>query len=337
MKTVLVTGGAGFIGSNFIRHVLGKYEDYRVLNLDKLTYAGNLENLEDIEDDPRYEFHLGDICDHKVVDSLVERCDLVVNFAAESHVDRSIASPGDFVLTDVYGPYTLLEAVRKYDIQRYLQVSTDEVYGSVEEGASVEDDGLAPRSPYAATKAGGELLVRAYYETYVVPAVITRGSNNIGPYQYPEKATPLFITNAIDDKPLPIYGDGKALRDYVYVKDHCEAIDLVMQVGKVGGAYNIGGGNQVNTVELAQKILDILEKPKDLIKFVEDRPGHDRRYCLDSSGMLKLGWNPEYTFDEALRITVEWYVENQNWWRRIKEKENYRIYYEDHYKERLEG
>ncbi|MGQ9631378.1 MAG: dTDP-glucose 4,6-dehydratase [bacterium] len=333
---ILVTGGAGFIGSNFIRYILTKYPDCSVVNLDKLTYAGNLDNLRDVENDPRYTFIRGDICDSETVERAIRGCDALVNFAAESHVDRSIMNPGDFIQTDVYGVFTLLEAAKKFDVGRIVQVSTDEVYGSVESGSSKEEDPLAPRSPYSASKAGGEMMARAYFATYGLPVMITRGSNNIGPFQYPEKVVPLFITNAIDDQPLPIYGDGRAVRDYIYVLDHCEAIDLILREGTPGEVYNVGGGNQVNTVELATKILDLLGKPRDLMRFVADRPGHDRRYSLNSSKIKSLGWRPRFSFDEALRMTVNWYVGNESWWRKIKAKrEDYIRYYQAQYGGRI--
>ena len=330
MKTLLVTGGAGFIGSNFIRYMLRKYPEYRIINLDKLTYAGNLENLQDMEDDPRYEFVRGDICDQEMVEKLAGRSDAIVNFAAETHVDRSIMGAGSFIQTDIYGVYILMEAARKFELTRFLQVSTDEVYGSIEVGASSETDPFEPRSPYAASKAGAELMIRAYYITHGQPVIITRGSNNIGPYQYPEKVIPLFITNAIEDKPLPIYGDGKAVRDYIYVEDHCEAIDLALHGGTPGEAYNVGGGNEVNTIELSNRILDLLRKPRRLAQFVTDRPGHDRRYSLSCAKIGRLGWRPRRPFEESLERTVRWYLENQAWWRKIKSGE-YGKYYEQQY------
>lgn len=330
MKKVLVTGGAGFIGSNFILYLMSKYPDYEIVNLDKLTYAGRLENLSEVEDDPRYSFVKGDICNLEIMKKAAAGCNYIVSLAAETHVDRSIIEAGSFVTTDVYGVYSILEAAKECGVERTLLVSTDEVYGSVPKGESVEDDPPLPRSPYAASKAGGELLARSYYETYGVPVLLTRGANTIGPHQYPEKATPLFITNAIDDTPLPIYGDGKALRDYVYVLDHCEAIDLVLHHGAIGEAYNVGAGNQVNTIELSTKILDLLGKPEGLMKFVTDRPGHDLRYSLDSSKIKSLGWSPRYDFDAAIEATVDWYRENQDWWREIKSGE-FAQYYERQY------
>lgn len=319
MRTILITGGAGFIGSNFCRYMLGKYPHYDIIVLDALTYAGNPDNLLDIKDDPRFRFVHGDIRDKSVVDPLVREADAVVNFAAETHVDRSIADPGSFVLTDVYGVFTLLEACRSHGIERFLHVSTDEVYGSIEQGSFKEGDPLEPNSPYSASKAGGELLARSYYVTYGLPILITRGSNNYGPYQYPEKLIPFFITNALEDKPLPVYGDGQQVRDWIYVLDHCEGIDVVLHHGEPGQAYNIGGGNERTNLEITKRILALLNKPESLIKFVADRPGHDRRYSLDCSKIRKLGWSPRHPFEEGMERTVAWYVENQEWWRKIKE------------------
>ncbi len=327
---LLVTGGAGFIGSNFVRYLLHNHPDYHVTVLDKLTYAGNLDNLQDLEGHPHFRFVQGDICDAQTVDALARDVDVIANFAAETHVDRSILDAGSFIMTDVYGTWVLLEAARKFRHQLFLQVSTDEVYGQVDEGQSLEDDPLRPRSPYAASKAGGELLVNAYHVTYGLPTLVTRGSNNIGPYQYPEKVVPLFITNALDDQPLPIYGDGLAVRDYIYVLDHCEAIDLVLHRGEPGEVYNVGGGNEVNTVQLAEAILGILGKPATLARYVPDRPGHDRRYALDTTKIAALGWRPKHSFHEALRKTVEWYVANEWWWRKLKSGE-YLEYYRRNY------
>ena len=335
MKRILVTGGAGFIGSNFVHHMLGKHADCRIVVLDKLTYAGNLDNLKDISEDPRYTFVKGDICDAKLVEEVMgaHSVDTVVNFAAETHVDRSLMEAGQFVQTDVFGTYVLLEACRKLGVERFVQISTDEVYGTVSE-ASKEDDPLRPRSPYSASKAGGEQMVYAYHATHSLPTLVTRSSNNIGPYQYPEKVVPLFITNAMDDQPLPVYGDGGAVRDYIYVVDHCEAIDLLLRQGKSGEVYNVCGSNQVNTLQLADAILRLLGKPHSLVQMVADRPGHDRRYCLDSSKISALGWQPRHNFDETLQKTVEWYVQNQGWWRRIKSGE-YAEYYRRQYGQRL--
>ncbi len=341
MKNLMVTGGAGFIGSNFVRYMLEKYPDYSILVFDKLTYAGNLDNLKDVEEKfrGRYAFVKGDICDAEAVEQAIRehRIDTIVNFAAETHVDRSITEPDAFIKTDVYGTYVLLEAARKFGLERYHQVSTDEIYGEIPEGyRSKEDDPPRPRSPYSASKAGAEHLVHAYFVTYGVPVTITRGSNNIGPYQYPEKVVPLFITNAIDDEPLPLYGDGLQKRDYQYVLDHCEGIDVVLHKGKLGEAYNLGTGVETPNIVMAKKILQLLGKPESLIKHVKDRPGHDRRYAMDVSKIKALGWQSHHTFDEALEETVKWYVENEWWWRKIKSgafKEYYRRQYEERLKE----
>jgi len=299
---------------------------------DKLTYAGNLDNLRDLEDNPRYSFVRGDICDMPLVDRVVqeEGINTILNFAAETHVDRSIFEPGSFIQTDIYGTYILLEATKKFSLERMVQISTDEVYGEVMTGSSVESDPLHPRSPYAASKAGGDLLCLAYYNTYHTPVVITRGSNNIGPYQYPEKVVPLFITNALDDLPLPLYGDGLQMRDYQYVIDHCEGIDTVLHKGKVGEIYNIGSGVEVRNIDMAKRILRLLNKPESLIQYVEDRPGHDRRYSLDTAKLQALGWRSRHTFQEALEKTVQWYIENEWWWRKIKSGE-YKEWYERQY------
>ncbi|OGG46456.1 MAG: dTDP-glucose 4,6-dehydratase [Candidatus Handelsmanbacteria bacterium RIFCSPLOWO2_12_FULL_64_10] len=336
MKTVLVTGGAGFIGSNFVRHLLGAHEDYRVINLDRLTYAGNPDNLRDVEKDPRYEFVQGDICNRELVDFLMRQVDVVVNFAAESHVDRSIMGAEDFMRSNALGVYTLLDVTRRHNVERVLQVSTDEVYGTLREGESpwTEDAPLAPRNPYSVSKAAGDMMARAFAVTYGLPVVITRASNNIGPFQYPEKRVPLFITNAIDDLPLPVYGQGLAVRDHLYVTDHCEAIDLVLHRGAVGEVYNVGGENEANGIAVVEKILGFVEKPRTLIQYVKDRPGHDMRYSLDASKIRALGWRPRYNFESALRQTVAWYLEHQDWWRKIKESAEYRAYYERQYVKR---
>ena len=318
-----VTGGAGFIGSNFIRFILSNYPADEVLNFDKLTYAGNLENLKDQEDNLRYKFFKGDICDAKAVEqalSLMGQVDAIVNFAAESHVDRSIISAGDFVQTDVYGTYILLAAVKKYKIKRFIHISTDEVYGSTDQGSFTEESTLAPNSPYAASKAGGDLLVRSYVKTYNLPAIITRSSNNYGPYQYPEKIIPLFITNALQGKKLPLYGDGKNVRDWLYVQDNCEALDLVLRRGVEGEIYNIGGESERQNIEITKFILKELGLGKGFIEYVKDRPGHDRRYSIDCSKVKKLGWQPKTKLAQGLKETVSWYQENRGWWERIKEK-----------------
>ncbi len=292
MRNLLVAGGAGFIGSNFVRYVLGKYPDYHVVVYDKLTYAGNLQNLLDVDDDPRYALVKGDICDGAAVEAALRQypVDTIVNFAAETHVDRSIMDPDAFIKTDVYGTYVLLEAARKHGLERYHQVSTDEVYGHIPgEHRSLESDNVAPRSPYAASKAGGDLMALAYHITYGLPVTVTRGANNIGPYQYPEKVLPVFVTNAIDDQPLPVYGDGKQRRDYQYVMDHCEALDVVLHRGKPGEVYNIGTGSEMENLTMVEILLDELGKPRSLIQHVTDRPGHDRRYCLNVDKVRALG------------------------------------------------
>ncbi len=334
MKNLLITGGAGFIGSNFVRYLLQKYPDYRGVVYDKLTYAGNLDNLRDIANDARYAFVRGDIADAAAVERAVREhsIDTVVNFAAETHVDRSIMDADAFIQTDVYGTYVLLEAARKFGL-RFHQVGTDEVYGAVLEGSSQETDALLPRSPYSASKAGGDLLIHAYVVTHNVQATLTRGANNIGPYQYPEKVVPLFVTNAIDNLPLPIYGDGMQQRDYQYVGDHVEAIDLVLHRGKIGEVYNVGTGREVRNMDMARLVLKLLGKPETLIQHVADRAGHDRRYSLDVRKLLALGWEPAHTFEEALEKTVQWYVENEWWWRKLKSGE-YREYYRKQYGER---
>jgi len=323
-KVLLVTGGAGFIGSNFIHYMLKKYTEYTVINLDKLTYAGNLENLKDIENNPNYNFIRGDIADRKIVDEIFDsrRIDAVINFAAESHVDRSIEDPGVFIQTDVYGTYVLLEAIRKYD-GLFFQISTDEVYGSIENGSFKEGDPLKPNSPYSASKAGAEMIARAFYKTYGTPVIVTRTSNNFGPYQYPEKIIPLFVTNLIDNKKVPLYGDGMNVRDWIYVEDNCSALDRVLHGGKVGEIYNIGAGNEKPNIWITKKIIEILGKSEDMIEPVDDRLGHDRRYSVNCSKIKKeLGWETSYNFEEALKKTVNWYVNNEDWWRPLKEKKS---------------
>lgn len=318
---VLITGGAGFIGSNFIRYMFEKYEDVEVVNYDKLTYAGNLDNLKDVEEDLRYTFVKGDICDTKKVNEVIkkEEIDQIINFAAESHVDRSITGPEAFIKTDIFGSFTLLEACRKFDVERYIQISTDEVYGSIEKGSFKETDSLNPSSPYSASKASAELLVNSYFVTYDLPVLITRSSNNFGIYQYPEKLIPLFILNVIHDRPLPVYGDGLQVRDWLYVEDNCEAIDLVRKKGGVGEIYNIGADNEHTNMEITNIILKELNKPESLIKHVTDRLGHDRRYSLDSNKIKKLGWKPRRSqdFENSMKQTVQWYVKNEWWWKKL--------------------
>jgi dTDP-glucose 4,6-dehydratase len=337
LRNILIAGGAGFIGSNFVRYMLEKHPDYRVVVYDKLTYAGNLSNLLDVDDDPRYHFVKGDICEAPAVEAVIEEHDIdtVVNFAAETHVDRSIMDPDAFIRTDVYGTYILLEAARKFGLERYHQVSTDEVYGHVPgEHRSVESDPVAPRSPYAASKASGDLMAIAYHVTYGLPVTITRGANNIGPYQYPEKVVPLFVTNAIDDLPLPVYGDGRQRRDYQYVRDHCEALDWVLQRGAIGEVYNVGTGAEMENLAMVEILLHELGKPRSLIQHVTDRPGHDRRYCLNVDKLKALGWQPRHSHEQAIRTTVRWYVENEWWWRKIKSGEHYQEYYQRNYGQR---
>jgi dTDP-glucose 4,6-dehydratase len=330
---LLVTGGAGFIGSNFIRHVLREHPADRVVNLDKLTYAGNPANLADVQRDPRYAFVHGDICDATLVREILRGVDAVVNFAAESHVDRSLVEPDGFLRTDVFGVFTLLEAVRDLKVPRLLHVSTDEVYGSVTQGSSTETDPLRPSNPYSASKAAGDLLALAYWRTHGVPVLITRSSNNFGPHQYPEKVVPLFITNALDDQPLPLYGDGRHVRDWLYVLDNCAAIDLVLRRGRDGEVYNVGGGHEVENVVLTREILRLTGKPDSLIRRVTDRPGHDRRYSVDSTKVGQLGWAPRHAFATALETTVRWYREHETWWRPLKSGE-FRAWYERQYANR---
>ncbi|MEW6231606.1 MAG: dTDP-glucose 4,6-dehydratase [Chloroflexota bacterium] len=336
MKNLLITGGAGFIGSNFVRYLLERYPNYRLVVYDKLNYRGNLDNLLDVAGDPRYAFVRGDICDAQMVSQVVRqyRIDTIVNFAAETHVDRSIMDPDAFIKTDVYGTYVLLEAAKQFSLERLHHISTDEVYGEVLEGSSREEDRLEARSPYAASKAGAEHLIHAYHVTYGVPTTVTRGGNSIGPYQYPENAVPLFITNAIDDQPLPVYGDGHQMRPYQYVLDHCQGIDIVLHRGQVGEAYNVGPDSETVNLHMAREILRLLGKPESLICYVADRPGHDRRYSLNCDKVKALGWRGEHSFEEALEKTVRWYVDHQWWWRKIKSGE-YKEYYRRQYEARL--
>jgi len=330
---ILVTGGAGFIGSNFIRYIHSKYPDYQVINLDNLTYAGNLENLEDISCNSFYRFIKGDIADASLVSQVLqEEVDVLINFAAESHVDRSIEDASSFIRTNILGTHILLEASKKYKVGRFIQISTDEVYGSLgPEGFFTEGSPLHPNSPYSASKAGADHLVRAYYETFKLPVIITRASNNYGPYQFPEKFIPLFITNAIADEPLPLYGDGLNVRDWLHVEDHCSAIGLILHQGEEGEIYNIGSNCEKTNLEVAQIILKELNKPESLIKFVKDRPGHDRRYALDTSKIKqRLGWHPKHSFASGIRHTITWYREHTSWWTKIKSGE-YRHYYQRMY------
>ena len=336
MTRLLVTGGAGFIGSNFVHYMLRTHPDWQITNLDKLTYAGNLENLKDVEHDKRYRFIKGDIADRESVsDMFSDGFDVVVNFAAESHVDRSIADASPFIETNVRGTQVLLEAVRQYGVGRYLQVSTDEVYGALgEEGKFSETSPIAPNSPYAASKACGDFLCRAYWRTYDLPIIVTRGSNNYGPFQFPEKLIPLVVTNAMENKTVPVYGQGLNVRDWIYVDDHCRGLDAVIEKGRVGEVYNIGGNSEQSNIELVRSILDILNKPHSLISFVSDRPGHDYRYALDTRKISnELGWKPTYSLEQALKSTVNWYLEHETWWRKIKSGE-YAKYYREMYSSR---
>ncbi|HBE44674.1 MAG TPA: dTDP-glucose 4,6-dehydratase [Deltaproteobacteria bacterium] len=332
---LLVTGGCGFIASNFIRYMLSRYH-YHIINIDKLTYAGNPENLKEIEGDKRYTFIKGDIASEADLEKAFEQeIDMVINFAAESHVDRSIMAPDTFIRTNIYGTFALLEMSRKRNVKRYIQVSTDEVYGSLgKEGKFKEDTPLSPNSPYSASKASADMLVMAYYRTYHMPVIITRCSNNYGPFQFPEKLIPLMVTNALVNEELPVYGDGMNIRDWIHVLDHCEALDLVLHKGRVGEVYNVGGENERTNIEIVKLILSILGKSEGLIKFITDRPGHDRRYAIDSAKIKnELGFKPKTDFTEGIKETIEWYIKNVEWWKRIKTGE-YLKYYEAQYRNR---
>lgn len=332
-KVYLVTGGAGFIGSNYVRYLFSRYKEVRIINLDKLTYAGNPANLKDFADNPNYYFVKGDICDAEIVRRIFQEHhpDYVVNFAAESHVDRSIGAPDDFIRTDMFGVFVLLEAAKEFGIERFIQISTDEVYGSIQEGSFTEESPLKPGNPYSASKTGGDRLAYSYYNTYNLPVIVTRASNNYGPFQYPEKLIPLFVTNLIENKPVPLYGDGKNVRDWLYVLDHCEAIEFALKSGKPGEVYNIAGGNEKENIFITNFIFDILGKSKSLIKPVVDRLGHDRRYSISAAKLQALGWHPRYSFEEAMKVTIEWYVKNEQWWRPLKSGE-YLEFYKKHYK-----
>ena len=342
MKQILVTGGCGFIGSNFVRYTLRQHPEYTIVNLDKLTYAGNPENLRDVEHLPTYRFVHGDIADRNLVEGLMKDADAVVHFAAETHVDRSIMDAGSFITTDVHGTFVLLEAARKFPVQRFIHISTDEVYGTAmsPEGISrpsLETDALMPLSPYAASKAGADRLAFSYWATHNVPVVISRCSNNYGPYQYPEKLIPLFVTNALDNIPLPVYGDGRNTRDWIFVEDHCRAIDLLLHSsGHDGEVFNIGASQEFSVLQITDLILKILGKPASLLQYVKDRAGHVPRHAVDSSKFAKtFEWNPATDFAAMLEKTVTWYVEHESWWRRIKEQDaSYRKYYEQQYRER---
>ncbi|KOS04066.1 dTDP-glucose 4,6-dehydratase [Paenibacillus polymyxa] len=334
---LLVTGGAGFIGSNFVLYMLKQHPDYEIVNIDALTYAGNLENLKCIENHPKHTFVKADITDAQAIDQLMQQgIDVIVNFAAESHVDRSILEPEVFVKTNVLGTQVLLDAAKKYNVTKFVQVSTDEVYGSLgETGLFTEETPLQPNSPYSASKAGGDLLVRAYHETFGLPVNITRCSNNYGPYQFPEKLIPLMISRALSDQQLPVYGDGLNIRDWLYVEDHCSAIDLVIHQGKLGEVYNIGGNNERTNVHIVKTVLEELGKPESLISYVQDRPGHDRRYGIDpTKTMNELGWKPKHSFETGIKETIRWYLDNKEWWTRIQSGE-YQQYYAKQYGSRL--
>jgi len=332
VKTFLVTGGAGFIGSRFVNYILAKYDEVKVVNIDKLTYAGNPENLKNLANDERHIFYHDDICDKDRVIELfkLHKPEFVVNFAAESHVDRSIGKPEDFIQTDVFGSFTLLEASRNQEIEKFIQISTDEVYGSTLGEPFRETDALMPSSPYSASKAAADRLAYSYFKTYNLPVIITRASNNFGSHQYPEKLIPLFITNAMDDKFLPLYGDGQNVRDWLYVEDHCAAIDFIMSKGVDGEVYNVGGGNELTNLTITETILKLNNKSIDLIKYVDDRPGHDRRYALDCTKLINLGWKAETNFEDAMKMCVEWYQNNRSWWEPLKSGE-YIEYYKNHY------
>ncbi len=322
-KRILITGGAGFIGSNFVRYILNKYKNYKIINLDLLTYAGNIKSLDDIKDNPNYEFIKGDIADAKLVDEIVSKgTDVIINFAAESHVDRSITNPDVFIKTNVLGTQTLLEATKKYKIEKFFQISTDEVYGSLgKTGFFTETTPLSPNSPYSASKASADLLVMAYHHTFGLPVNITRCSNNYGPYQFPEKLIPLFITNALADKQVPLYGDGMNIRDWLFVEDHCSAIDTVLHKGKNGEVYNVGGNNEKTNRYITDTILKYLGKDDSLIKYVTDRLGHDRRYAIDATKIKnELGWEPKYKFEQAIEKTIQWYLDNKSWWQDLLKK-----------------
>ena len=335
--TILITGGCGFIGSNFVRYMLEQYPSYTVVNLDKLTYAGNPENLDGVDTNPNYKFVKGDICDRSAVSETVRQygVETVVNFAAESHVDRSIMGPAVFVETNVGGTNVMLDVAREFKLQRFVQVSTDEVYGSLgATGKFSEMTPLHPNSPYAASKASADLLVMAYHHTFNLPVVITRCSNNYGPYQFPEKLIPLMIANAVDNKSLPVYGDGLNVRDWLYVTDHCVAIDTVLHKGRIGEVYNIGGNNEWKNIDIVKLLLKKLNKPESLLTFVKDRLGHDRRYAIDQTKIMnELGWKPAFTFEDGIAKTIEWYLEHEPWWRRIISGE-YQHYYRKMYEER---
>ena len=334
---VLVTGGCGFIGSNFVRWLFEHRGDrVSVVNLDKLTYAANPANLADVAGLPNYRFLQGDIVDPDVVRVAMDGCEAVVNFAAETHVDRSLLGDASFIETDVRGVFVLLEEARRQGVRRFIQISTDEVYGSITQGSFHEESPLHPRNPYAASKAGGDRLAYSYFASYGLPVIITRASNNYGPYQYPEKLIPLFVTNAIDGHPLPLYGDGRNVRDWLYVRDHAAAIDFLLDAGEPGETYNVAGGNEAENIDITRKVLQLLGRPESLIRFVDDRPGHDRRYSLDAGKLARLGFRSSTPFEKGLEETVRWYREREDWWRPVKERDAaYREFYRTQYGDRL--
>ncbi len=317
---ILITGGAGFIGSNFIRYMLNKYQSYKIVNLDKLTYAGNLKNLSDVDGNKNYSFVKGDICDKEIVEKAIQGCDAVVNFAAETHVDRSIIDAGSFIKTDVYGTYVLLNTAKIFGVKRFVQISTDEVYGSIQKGSFTEESPLNPGNPYSSSKAGGDMLALSFFNTYKTPVMITRSSNNFGEFQHPEKLIPLFITNILEGKKVPLYGDGKNVRDWIYVLDNCEAIDVVLHKGITGEVYNIAGCNEKENLEITMLILKLLGRDESWINYVKDRLGHDRRYSISSGKIKRLGWKPRESFESGLKRTVEWYRKNKEWWKYLKDK-----------------
>ncbi|MBD3299782.1 MAG: dTDP-glucose 4,6-dehydratase [Candidatus Moranbacteria bacterium] len=327
---LLVTGGAGFMGSNFIKHIIKKYPDYKIINLDKLTYAGNLENLKTIENNPNYTFVRGDISKAKEVEKalkILKGVDAIINYAAETHVDRSILNPRAFIETDVLGTYELLEAVKKGLAKKMIQISTDEVFGEIQDGQFYEDSPFLPNSPYSASKAGGDLLCRAYKETYQTPVIVTHSCNFFGPNQYPEKLIPLFITNLLEGKKVPLYNNGENIREWIYTKDHCEAIDTILHKGQIGEVYNIGTGNEKKNIEITEIILEELGYGKEMIEHVKDRPGHDTRYAVNNEKLVKqLGWKPKTDFQKALKETVQWYKKNKQWWQKLKSSEYWEYY-----------
>ena len=330
---LLISGGAGFMGSHFVKYILNKYPDYKVVNFDKLTYAGNPDNLKEVESNQNYKFIKGDICDAAALERVIvdEAIGVIVNYAAETHVDRSIMDPSAFLKTDIFGVYNLLQAVKKFDLRKLVQISTDEVFGSIEKGEFSETSAFAPNSPYAAAKAGGDLLCRAYQATYQTPVVVTHSCNFYGPNQYPEKLIPLFITNLLEGKRVPVYGDGKNVREWIYVDDHCAAIDVILHQAEPGSVYNIGSGEEVSNLDTTKLILQAMGKAESVIEYVKDRPGHDRRYALNASKLKQdLGWEAKTDFQTGLKKTIEWYKENESWWKKLKDG-SYREYYDKQY------